>query len=85
MNAKPGDPDFLPSANCVVHNERMVKIEHQVADIHKALIGDPQLGLRGAMVRLEDVERKVSEHNLKLIAWGGIVVGAGAVIKLFGS
>ena len=64
-------------------------MEGKLNEIHVALVGNKALGHRGLVDRVERVEKKAEQHDHKLIAWGGITVGAVAVFeavkgKLFG-
>lgn len=70
------DQDRLPAPSCEVPNDWRHRMEAQVSDIHRAVIGDPQLGHRGLVSRVESLEIKVERHEVKLITWAGICAGA---------
>ena len=61
---------------------KIVAIEHNVADIKLALIGNPELGHRGLVQRIDDTEKKVEAHDRKLFLWGGIMTFAVALVTL---
>lgn len=54
---------------------RLDKQDALLQSIHTALIGNPALGNRGLVKRVEVIEEKVETHNHKLLAWGGVVTG----------
>lgn len=64
-------------------SEKFAQFEHKLNDIHRALVGDPQLGHKGIVDRLANVETHVERHNRKLLVWGGTVAGGLAVLEFF--
>lgn len=62
--------------------QRIVSIEGKLDQIHHALVGD-HFGNKGIVGRLEIVERAIDNHNQKLLTWGGVVIGAVAVLEFF--
>lgn len=56
--------------------ERLAKIEASISKIEVALVGNPPMGQKGIVQRLETLETRVEKHDKKLILWGGIVTGA---------
>ena len=48
--------------------------------IEKALVGDPQMGNKGLVQRLNSVEKDVHAIDRKLIMWGSIATGAAMVL-----
>jgi len=80
----PPNPDQLPTAPCIASvDNRIGEMEIKLNEIHSALVGNKALGHRGLVDRVEHIEKKVENHDRKLIAWGGITVGAMAVFEAF--
>ena len=81
----PAPPCFLPQ----VCADRIGQMERQLAEVHRAVVGDPQLGHRGLVARMEAVEKSDAAQDRKFISWSGVVLGALFVLqflkeKLFG-
>ena len=65
-------------------------MENQVADIHRALVGDASMGHIGLIRRTTKLEAQYASQDAKLLTWGGMVIGASIAFefiksKLFGS
>lgn len=56
--------------------DELATIKETLARIEKAIIGDKEMGQRGIVERLTDLEKQIADHDKKLILWGGIVTGA---------
>jgi len=85
--SQPIDPDHLPCPSCVVPADvaaRIVAMETKIDQIHNALVGD-NFGNKGIIGRLDIVERAIDNHNQKFLAWGGMVIGAVAILEFFKS
>ena len=65
--------------------DEIQSIRESLHRIEVAIIGDKSLGHRGLASRMEAVEACVSEHNRKLILWGGIVTGLSLAATQFKS
>lgn len=66
------------------HEELTARLDKQDAllqSIHTALVGNPALGNRGLVKRVEEVETKQDAHDRKLVMWGGVTTGAVFVIS----
>lgn len=44
-----------------------------IARVERALVGEPTLGNRGLVHRVDAVEEKVEKHDRKLLVWGSLV------------
>ena len=86
MSAKPTTPcetDKLPGMPCASHAELMdaiVGIQSRVDEVHTALVGNPTLGHRGLVERVDAVEKTAERHDRKLLVWGAILTAAGSVV-----
>ncbi len=70
----------LPAMPCVASptvEARLGNIEEGLHEIKLALVGNPKLGHRGLVARVELVETKVERHDRKLLVWGAIITAAG--------
>ena len=77
--------DNLSAPACEVPSdvpERLARIEEHIGEIKTALVGNPKLGHRGLVSRVEHIEGKVENHDRKLVVWGSIVT-AGLVAASF--
>jgi len=63
-------------------HERLTAQDNKLDAIHMALVGNPSLGHRGLVARVESNESWIKDHNNKLIRWGGIVTGAGLAVQI---
>ena len=83
--------ETLPGPACHhVPDDWKVRIETQVSDIHRALVGDAAMGHTGLIRRTSKLEAQFAAQDAKLLTWGGMVVGASIAFefiktKLFGS
>lgn len=50
--------------------------------IHNALVGNPQLGHKGLVPRVDTLEQGYRDHDNKLLRWGGIVTGVSLTASL---
>ena len=57
------------------------RLQSSVDRIEKAIVGDPEMGHHGLAPRVERIERKLTEHDRKLIKWAGIFMGVGLAIS----
>ena len=69
--------------------EEIQSIKDSLHRIEQALMGDPTMGHRGIVSRLETVEQQQNEQGKKLILWGGIAAGVSIALthlktKVFG-
>ena len=55
---------------------RLTSQDKKLDAIHNALVGDPSMGHRGLISRVESNETRIREHDNKLLRWGGIITGA---------
>lgn len=72
----PNDRDNLPAAPCLATTEvteQLRAIRDTQQEIRTALIGNPALGHKGLIARVEAVEQLADRHDRKLLVWGGIV------------
>jgi hypothetical protein len=52
----------LPAASCiVVDNDRLMRIERDLREIRAALVGNPEMGVKGIVHRTESIERTVAQ------------------------
>lgn len=65
-----------------MNDQRLENIERAVDRIERGLFGDPEMGDSGLVKRLGAVEGKVKNHERRLVEWGGVIVGASAIISL---
>lgn len=75
----PSDRDNLPAAPCLAIpevTEQLRAIRETQQEIRTALIGNPALGHKGLVARVEAVEQLTERHDRKLLVWGGIVSAA---------
>lgn len=56
-------------------SDELRTIKDTLARIEKALIGDEEMGQRGIVQRLTDLEKQIADHDKKLVLWGGMVTG----------
>jgi hypothetical protein len=56
-------------------NRRLTYIEDAIKRIELALIGNPSLGHKGIVERINDLEVQVNHHDKKLLTWGGVITG----------
>lgn len=61
--------------------ESFDKLHSSVQRIEKAIVGDPDMGHRGIVERIEHMESRLNAHEKKLLKWGGGFVGAGVVVS----
>lgn len=72
-------PPMLPAPACVATPdvaEQLREIRDTQQEIRTALIGNPKLGHKGLVARVEAVEQLAERHDRKLLVWGGIVSAA---------
>lgn len=65
-----------------MNDDRLDKIQDSVSRIERGLFGDSPMGDPGLVKRLGAVEGKVKNHERKLVEWGGIIIGASAIVSL---
>lgn len=68
-------PEELPAGPCALSPEahrRLEAIEGTLGKIHVALVGNPDMGHKGLVARVEATENKVEAHDRKLLVWGAI-------------
>ena len=65
-------------------HERLDRIEQTntrfidgIARVERALVGEPSLGNRGLVHRVDLVEDKVEKHDRKLLVWGSLIAAIG--------
>jgi hypothetical protein len=61
--------------------EKFDALKDSVDRIEKAIVGDPAMGHHGLAPRVERIERKLGEHDRKLIRWAGVFMGVGLAIS----
>jgi hypothetical protein len=61
---------------------RLQKLENSINRIELALVGNPPMGQKGIVQRLEALEDRVEKHDKKLILWGGVITGILFVIQI---
>ena len=79
MSDRAINSDHLPAPACVATpevNEQLREIRATQQEIRTALIGNPSLGHKGLVHRVEFIETRVEAHDRKLLVWGGIVSAA---------
>jgi len=76
---------FLPGPPCITaegdQQDRLSNIETAVYEIRSALVGNPKLGHKGIVHRLDAVEVKAEASDRKLLVWGGIAAAAGTALS----
>lgn len=60
---------------------RLDKQDRTLDAIHAALVGNPSLGHKGLVARVEANERAVDGHDRKMIKWGGMIAGASLALQ----
>ena len=87
MSAKPNSPeasDALPTPACAFGNcilvEEVREMRKTVDRIETALVGNPDLGQRGVIPRLNAVEATVAVHDRRFIKWSAVLGAIGAVL-----
>lgn len=63
-------------------DRRLAAIEGTLGEIKGALIGNPTLGHKGIVSRVEEVETTTRTHDKKLIAWGAVVAAVPVGIEI---
>lgn len=53
-----------------------------IARVERALVGEPTLGNRGLVHRVDTVEEKVEKHDRKLLVWGSLVATIATAVGL---
>lgn len=75
----------LPAPPCFADPDvhvRLASMEETLKEIRTAVIGNPKLGHRGLVCRVDAVEAKVETHDRKLVLWGGIVTAGFTALTL---
>lgn len=73
MSDRAPNSDHLPAPACVATpevNEQLREIRATQQEIRTALIGNPALGHKGLVHRVEFIETRVEAHDRKLLVWG---------------
>jgi hypothetical protein len=55
--------------------DELATIKETLHRIEKAIVGDREMGQRGIVVRLDELEKHIAEHDKKMVLWGGIITG----------
>lgn len=79
MSDRTNSPENHPAPACVATpevTEQLRAIREVQQEIRTALIGNPSLGHKGLVTRVEAVEQLAERHDRKLLVWGGIVSSA---------
>ena len=77
--------DSTTTAQTVLINDislQLRTIRENQQDIRSALLGNPTLGHRGLVERVERVEITVDRHDRKLLVWGSIIAAATVSVGL---
>jgi hypothetical protein len=72
-------PPMLPAAPCMATPdvaEQLREIRETQQEIRTALVGNPKLGHKGLVARVETVEQLAERHDRKLLVGGAIVTAA---------
>lgn len=52
------------------------------ADVHTAIVGKPEVGIKGLAQRMTDAEITLKTHDHRFTVWGAWIAGAVAVVGL---
>lgn len=63
--------------------DEIQSIRDSLHRIEQSLMGDPKMGNRGLVSRIESLESQQGLTEKKLLVWGGIITGASIVITHF--
>jgi len=63
-------------------SEQLRHIRDTQQEIRLALIGNPSLGHKGLVHRVESIEAKVEQHDRKLLVWGTGITAAITAVQL---
>ena len=76
--------DSINAQNALNHDIslQLRTIRENQQDIRTALLGNPALGHRGLVERVERVEVTVDRHDRKLLVWGSIIAAATVSVGL---
>lgn len=61
--------------------ESFDKLHSSVQRIEKAIVGDPDIGHRGIIERIDQMEERINSHERKLLRWGSGFVGVGVFVS----
>jgi hypothetical protein len=79
------NPPGLAAAPCGATpdiNEQLQHIRETQHEIRAALIGNPALGHKGLVHRVESIEAKVETHDRKILVWSAGITAALAALEL---
>lgn len=63
-------------------HRRLDSQDQTLSAIHSALVGNPAMGHKGIVSRMEAAEGAIADHNGKMVRWGGMVAGATLALSL---
>jgi hypothetical protein len=61
-------------------HDEMSALHRKLDAIHVALVGNPELGHKGLVSRVEVVEGRVDGHDKTMLKWGGVAVGVSLMV-----
>lgn len=62
--------------------ENFNRLQESVDRIERAIVGDPKMGHRGIVDRMEWIERKVAGHEKQILKWMGAITVLGILIPI---
>lgn len=86
MQSQPVDsnPPMLPAAGCITNEDLWVvvqRLDTGQREILGALKGN-NLGNKGVLPRLDDIEERQDKQDRKMIKWGGMVAGGAVALTM---
>lgn len=61
-------------------HDEIQALHKKLDEIHGALVGNPELGHKGIVPRMEEAEERLDGHDKTMWKWGGIAVGVSVVV-----
>lgn len=60
--------------------DEIAALHKKLDEIHGALVGNPELGHKGIVARVESSESRLDAHDRTMLKWSGIAVGASIAV-----